>query len=299
MTPEVTALFRSTPLETLILERCVTSGSGLQVILSIPRALRSLALLLDVENFNFTVSHEDLEAHTSWILEALQQQSHSLEYFRHASNAYNDTAGTYEIQRNHAKLRRLARKLRNSSVSLSNFKQLHFIDFDYRSGLTAVLFDPLLAPPALQTLGMTLRDYAYHTTWNPLLMYMSNISCTTFSHLRLYVMPSPQSFDDVVSTFTSPVFTQTPHRDALLVVVELLKNRASVEVIAACNWRGGAFAPLLYEEPVPEELVLFDSRKPYREDEGGVEDHRFDLWPYVPSDPLGLSSFWSIGMKMF
>ncbi|KAF1968882.1 hypothetical protein BU23DRAFT_254999 [Bimuria novae-zelandiae CBS 107.79] len=294
-----------TSLETLILERCAAKAEGLQLVLSLPRALRCLALLL---SRNMDVERQGLEdlggpianKFVTNIIEALEQQSGSLEHFRctQARDSFRERQNT--LQKILSLFGSSSATLRFNSPGLSVFGQLRILELDYRSPVTAVVFDPKLSPPNLHTLGISGIDYDFDRTWRHLPSYISAIaSATSFSHLRLHASPCPQNFDDVFKTLEEPVFPEKAQRLRLLAVVESLRGRAGVELVSACNWRGSVVPPYVYTEPVPEERVIFDSRKRCSQEEADGYNPPFEMAPYVLTDGLGLKSFWCIGTKRF
>ncbi|KAK7190325.1 hypothetical protein DPSP01_006145 [Paraphaeosphaeria sporulosa] len=298
-----------TPLETLILERCTEPSSSLfelQAILSRPRALRSFTLLLDVifaqykEPLNAQslsrelvkvrqTSHSSLSrAQMPGLLEALQQQSDSLEYLRYThhptsrivpgSPEYFSTDMTSSLS-----------VLRQSSGGLSTFKRLHALDVGYRTNLAELLLDASLAPPNLLTLGLSgiALDYGRGDTWQHLASYVPAISATTnFSHLRLYTTPS---CSEGHLQGMSWQFEYNAHRQiwprsgvALLEIVKRLHGKASVELVGTRHLPG-VFTPFLHGERLSSEEVIFDSRKECNE--GG--DRRFKRQAYVPDGASG------------
>ncbi|KAJ4352203.1 uncharacterized protein N0V89_007550 [Didymosphaeria variabile] len=218
-------------------------------------------------------------------LRAIQQQSNSLEYLRftHHPEATVDPGSPEHL--NTSLVSSLA-TLRLSSTGLSTFDRLRTFDVDYRSNLAELLFVKELAPPSLHTLGLPGLNYEYESSWRHLPSYISAMaSATPFSHLRLHTDPNRLDFDDVFKIFTSPVFTHTPHREVLLGIVEILKKRASVKLICASSRAIGCHPPYLYGEKMPEEAVVFDSEKPYYQEE--EVDQRFEIEDYIPEDASG------------
>jgi hypothetical protein len=285
-----------TPLETLILQRCQVSSSHLDdfhVILSRPRALRSLTVLLDTDfGQSGTESGTQLASHRAQaaaIVRAIQQHSDSLQYLRYAHRPTHRPARG-SPQHLKANLVFATSTLDQFSLGLSTFHRLHTLHVDYRSNLTDLLFVKGLAPPNLRSLGLTGLMFEYELCWAYLPDLVSAIaSVTPFAHLRLHTRPDGRDLADVSRMFTTtsrhyPYHNIPQLRDALLSLVDTLHAGKSMKLVSSRfeRQRSGFHPPFLYGERLPDEAVIFDSEKCSSEE--GDKDQRFKVEKYTPEE---------------
>jgi hypothetical protein len=299
-----------TPLETLILQRCTAPSSRLdqfQAILSRPRALRSLIVLLDVDFRQFGMQLDTQRVHALDFVGAIQQQSDSLEYLRYMHRPVKRPGRGSPEHLNPSLFSTLA-TLRESSPGLSTFHRLHTFHVDHRSNLAEFLLYNPLAPPNLRTLGLTGIGYDYDISWCHLPAFVSAIASTTpFSHLRLHTLPNGYDIADVSKMFSRPAptsgYNSTPQlRDVFLSLVKTLDKKRTLKLVCSRFARqlAGFHPPFLYGEHMPDEAVIFDSEKLWSGD--GDVDERFTIERYIseeeevsgwsgPFSALG-NSFW-------
>jgi hypothetical protein len=300
-----------TPLETLILQRCIVPSSRLdefQAILSRPRALRSFTVLLDVDFRQYGMQLDAQRVHAPNFVRAIQQQSDSLEYLRYMHRPI-DRPARGSPEHFDPNLFSALSTLRQSSPGLSTFHRLHTFDVDHRSNLAEFLLNKALAPPNLRTLGLTGLSYNCELSWRHLPAFVSAIaSAIPFSHLRLHTRPSGYDIADVSHMFSRPTFTDSyngtpPLRDVLLSLVKILDMRRTVKLVCSRQARhlAGFHPPFLYGEHMPDEAVIFNSEKLWSEE--GCVDERFEVEEYTseegkisgwkgPFSGLG-NSFWA------
>lgn len=224
------------------------------------------------------------------LLEALQEQSDSLEYLRYTHRMTGKI--TLDLpQYTSTSITSFLSNLREASAGLSVFKRLHTLGVGCKSNLAELLLEASLAPPNLRSLGLTgvSLDRHWGDTWRNLVAFIPAISATThFSRLRLYTTPSCSEFHHL---HTTREFSYNPHRPAwppsgveLLDIVEQLRGKATVEIISVRHLPA-AFTPFLHGEKLSSERVIFDSRKECRKG----DDWRFKNEPYVPDGASGWS----------
>jgi hypothetical protein len=286
-----------TPLETLIIQRCdvrLKRSVGpsvypdeLGAVLSRPRALRSLTLLIDA-----LLEYDGQLGYAPDFLQAIVQHSDSLEYLRFADQGASKPPAGLRLD-SHVSTALSA--LREVSSGLSTFHRLHTFYVWNRSILAELLIDKALAPPNLRFLGLTGLDYVYEESWRHLPVFVSAVaSATSFSHLRLHTNPSGWDIADVSENFSRR--TQRPHaspwtlegqppaRMKVLNVAEILDKRGTVKLVCSrfARQNGRFVPPFLHGEPLPNEAVIFDSGKPWSEEDGS--DRRFSAQDYISGD---------------
>jgi hypothetical protein len=281
-----------TPLETLIIQGCVAPPGQLehfQTLLSLPRALRSLTLLLDCAYMNLGQqgAHDGALADAFEFLCAIQQQSHSLEHLRYIHKSSNRAVDALPKNADTRLFSSLA-DLRHISPGLSPFTRLHTFDVGYECNLFDLLLDKTLAPPNLHTLRLTGFPYLYRYTgsWHPhLAADIAAIASTTpFSHLSLHTDSCRNDFPSVAD-----VFKTRPPRETLLRITDALQDRASVQLVCA-YYRVPYFAPFLHTEKMPDEAVVFDSRRPWSAGEEG-RGRWFKAERYFYKPPIACGEF--------
>jgi hypothetical protein len=227
--------------------------------------------------------------YTPGFVEAIQQQSNSLEYLRYMHRPVNrPPRGSPEYFS--PSLSSALFKLRQSSPGLSTFHRLHTLDVDYRSDLVELLLDKALAPPNLRTLGLTGLGYDYELSWRHLPAFVSAMaSGTPFSHLRLHTRPSGLDIADIPNIFSPPVWSNDnndnpPLRNVLLDLGKTLDKRATVKLVCSFQARhlSNLQPPFLYGETMPDEVVMFDSEKLWSAE--GDMDERFKVKEYTSEE---------------
>lgn len=284
-----------TPLETLILQRCIVPSSRLcefHAILSRPRALRSLTVLLDTDFRQLGMQR----VHAPDFVGAIQQHSDSLQYLRYMHRPINRPARGSPEHLHHSLFSTLY-TLQQSSLGLVTFHRLHTFDVDHRSNLAEFLLDEALAPPNLRTLGLTGLGYDYDLSWRYLPAFVSAIaSATPFSHLRLHTRPNGYDIADVSKMFSRPASTESDNdtpalRDVLLILAKTLEKSRTVKLVCSRQARhiAGFHPPFLYGQNMPYEAVIFDSEKQWSGERDF--DERFEVEEYTSEG--GKASGWT------
>jgi hypothetical protein len=266
-----------TPLETLIIQGCVATTGQMghfQTLLSLPRALRSLTLLLDYPYMN--LGQQGAENQALVFLGALQQQSHSLEHLRYTHRS-NNQAGRTSPRHTDTRLVSALATLRQTSPGFSTFTRLHTFDVGHDCNLADLLLDKMLAPPNLRTLRLTGIPYYYRAnftandSWDHLAAHVAAIaSATPFSHLGIHTDPCRKDFPDA-----GDIFKTALPRDTITRIADTLANRASVQLVCA-YYRIPYHAPFVHTDKMPDEAVVYDSGK----------DRRFKVERYYNAPPI-------------
>lgn len=251
-----------TPLQTLILDECYITPTGLRTILSLPRNLVSLSLRETDRHLGHGGSklNEDIGI----VLSALSQQSHSLHFFQHSCPGFFEhrPQSIRELRAAWEQLERYARAA-NDSPGFSKFAQLRTLELSWLSVLAHILSNPALAPPALETYRLMELDYGYEGNWEHMPAHISAVaSATPFKCLELHTLPCHAH-----PSRLSRTFMLESRAKKLIEVARIVKSRNATTALVSYETNFGTIPPYLYCEEQPKSKVCFESERFWKEEE--------------------------------
>ena len=239
-------LFRTTPLKTLVLERCLIEPKILAIVLSLPKALTHLSLR-ESRSFAFF-----LDQSFRAFIEALSKQKESLEFLQHTCPEYGvaqgDSIAAYTAES-------------PSAAGLSDFLQLKTVELDHRSILVKLMSYKEYAPPRLQKYCLTKVSRSQWRTNEVAAQLSTVVRAVKFRELEVHLGSESCSLKNRHIRLTRGDLLA-----ALLSVARLMKQHNITTSLVAWKHDPNIIEPFLYGESTPSCRQIFDSERYWAEE---------------------------------